>query len=146
MNFAVNKKARFEYEILETFEAGLVLTGAEVKAIRQGRINIAEAYVRPRNGELLLIGAHVSEYKEKGYAQQDPLRDKKILMHRHEIERLSSKVAEKGLALVPLAVYPSRQYIKLKIGIGKGKKTHDKRDSLMKKAVERDMERRFKIK
>jgi len=102
---AVNKKARHEYQIIDKFEAGIVLTGSEVKSIRNGKTSIAEAFVREKKGELYILGMNIPEYAQKGYAQHDPVRDRKLLMHKKEITRLSSKMAEKGLTIVLLSLY-----------------------------------------
>jgi SsrA-binding protein len=144
--FAINKKAKQEYELLDRFEAGLVLTGTEVKVVRQGKVSIADAFVKVRSGELYIVGLHIAEYALKGYASHDPDRDKKLLLHKREILKLSSKIAEKGLTIIPLSIYPKDSYIKVELALARGKKTHDKREELKKRAVKRDMDRTFKIK
>jgi SsrA-binding protein len=142
---AVNKKARFEYSIIEAFEAGIVLTGSEVKSVKEGRINIAEGYVKVVSGELYLTGVNVSVYEAKGYVEHDPLRDKKLLMHKQEIVRLGSKIQEKQLTIIALSVYQKKRKIKIELALVKGKKLHDKRDDLKEKAVRRDLARDFKF-
>lgn len=140
--YAANKKAWHDYLILEKFEAGLELLGTEVKSIRQGKINIKEAYIREEHGEMFLVGAHIATYDRRGYAEHDPLRKKKLLLKKQEINKLMGKVTQKGFSLIPLAVYPKRQYIKLSFGLAKGKKLHDKREALKKKAIKKDQDRR----
>lgn len=138
---AVNKKARHEYQIIDKFEAGIVLTGSEVKSIRNGKTSIAEAFVREKRGELYILGMNIPEYAQKGYAQHDPVRDRKLLMHKKEITRLSSKMAEKGLTIVLLSLYTKGKNIKAEIALCKGKKLHDKREDLKLKAQKREMQR-----
>ena len=142
--YATNKKAYHDYHILEKYEAGLVLLGTEVKAIRSSKINIKEAYISDIDGELYLVGAHVSAYKNKGYSEHDPLRKKKLLLHKEEINKIRGKIREKGLAVIPLSVYPGGKYIKLTFAVAKGKKQFDKREALKKKAQERDYSRKLK--
>lgn len=144
--FAINREARKEYELLDKFEVGIVLTGPEVKVIRQGKVSIADAFVRVKNGEIFLLGMHISEYAAKGYVDQDPDRDKKLLMHKKEIAKLQRKLNEKGLTIVPLSVYPKDRLIKVEIALARGKKLHDKREDLKKKAMKRDVDRAYKIK
>ena len=142
--YAVNKKAMHDYHILEKYEAGLVLLGTEVKSVREGKINIKEAYITEEKGEFFLIGAHIARYEQRGYAEHDPLRKKKLLLNKDEIKKLIGKSKEKGLTLVPLSVYPKGKYIKLAFALAKGKKLYDKRESLKAKAIERDFARKFK--
>ena len=144
--FAINREAKKEYELLDRFEAGLVLTGPEVNRIRQGKVSINNAFVRLKSGELFLLGMHISEYEAKGYTEQDPDRDKKLLMHRTEIRKLERKLNEKGLTILPVSLYPKDRLIKVEIALARGKKLHDKREDLKKKAVKREMDRSFKIK
>jgi len=115
--FVRNKKAKFEYEILDKFEAGIVLTGPEVKAVRAGKASIADAHVRIKNGEFYIRGLDITKYEQIGYAEQDPLRDKKLLLHKHEIKKLTGKIAEKGLTLIPLSVYAKGSFIKLEMAL-----------------------------
>ncbi len=138
---AANKKARHEYEIIDRFEAGIVLTGPEVKSIRNGKASIAEAFVRDKKGELYILGMNIPEYTQKGYASHEPLRDRKLLMHKKEITKLSSKMAEKGLTIILLSLYSKGKNIKAEIALAKGKKLHDKREALKKKAQKRELRR-----
>ncbi len=144
--FAINREAKKEYELLDRFEAGLVLTGPEVKVIRQGKVSINNAFIRLKSGELFILGMHISEYEAKGYAEQDPDRDKKLLMHRTEIRKLEKKLNEKGLTIVPVSLYPKDRLIKVEIALARGKKLHDKREDLKKKAIKREIDRSYKIK
>ncbi len=142
---AQNRKARHDYFILETFECGIVLTGTEIKSVRDGKINLKEGYALIRNGELWLVGVHISPYEKGSYYNHDPIRDRKLLMKKNEILRLFSKVREKGLTLVPLSVYIKEgKRAKLELALVKGKMLHDKRDSLSERDAKRDMERSLK--
>lgn len=143
--YAYNKKAKFDFEIIDKFEAGICLTGPEVKAIREGKASIADAFVREKKGELYVVGLDVTKYSSLGYAPHDPLRDKKILMHKREMQRIISKIAEKGLSLIATSVYPKGKYIKVELALVRGKKTHDKREELKRRAEKRDMDRRVKV-
>jgi SsrA-binding protein len=143
--FVRNKKAKFEYEILSKFEAGIVLSGPEVKAIRAGKASIADAHVRIKNKELYIKGLDITKYEQIGYADHDTLRDKKLLLHKHEIKKISTKITEKGLTLIPLSVYAKGSFIKLEMALVRGKKLHDRRADLKKKAEERSMDRKYKI-
>jgi SsrA-binding protein len=145
-DYANNKKARFEYEIVETYEAGIVLTGPEVKSIKASKVNINEGWVRVNNGELFLSSVNITTYAAKGYAEHEPLREKKLLLHKEEILRLCAKIDEKGLTVIPLAIYPKNRKIKVLLGLAKGKKLHDKRDDLKRKAENRDLAREHKFK
>ncbi|HCL80611.1 MAG TPA: SsrA-binding protein [Synergistaceae bacterium] len=139
---AQNKKARHDYFILESFECGIVLTGTEIKSVRDGRVNLKEGYALIRNGELWLVGVHISPYEKGSYYNHEPLRDRKLLMKRSEILRLSSKVREKGLTLVPLSVYLKEgKRAKVELGLAKGKQLFDKREAIAERDVKRDMER-----
>lgn len=143
--FVRNKKAKFEYEILDRFEAGIVLSGPEVKAIRAGKASIADAHVRIRNGELYIKGLDITKYEQIGYTDHDALRDKKLLLHKHQITKIAPKITEKGLSLIPLSVYAKGSFIKLEMALVRGKKLHDRRADLKKKAEERSMDRKYKI-
>ena len=125
--FAVNRKARFEYEILETHEAGLALIGTEIKAIREGRASLSGAYARPNGGEIWLMNSHISRYSAAGTGPHDPTRPRKLLLHKGEIAHLSRDVAEKGLTLVPLRLYLKRHVAKVELGLARGRKQYDKR-------------------
>jgi len=143
--FVRNKKAKFEYEVLDKYEAGIVLSGPEVKAIRAGKVSIADAHVKIKNGALYIRGLDITKYDQIGYAEHDPLRDKKLLLHKREITKLASKISEKGLTIIPLSVYAKGSYIKLELALVRGKKLHDRRADLKKKAEERAMDRSYKI-
>jgi SsrA-binding protein len=142
----VNRQARFNYEILEKFEAGISLVGTEVKSIREGKGNIKEAYADIRGGEAWLIGAHISPYSHGNITNHDPLRDRKLLLNAREINRLQGKVMEKGLTLVPLRLYLKGRLIKLELGVARGKKLVDKREDIKKRDQERDIERALRDK
>jgi len=144
--YVVNKKAKFDFEIIDKYEAGLCLTGPEVKAIREGRVSLADAFVRERKGEFYVVGLDITKYSTIGYAAHDPLRDKKVLLHKREIRKLTSKIAEKGLSLIATSVYPKGKYIKIELALVRGKKTHDKREELKRRAESREMDRAFKRK
>ncbi len=139
-----NRKARFNYHIVESYEAGIVLTGAEIKSIRAGGISLQESYVRPQNGELLLLGAHIKPYSHSANAEYDPVRPRKLLMHKGEIVKLQSKVEQKGLTIVPLKVYLKSGRAKIEIGLAKGKSAPDKREDIKGKEAKRDMARALK--
>ena len=138
---ATNRRARHNYEILETQEAGLVLRGTEVKALRGGLVNFKDAYATVRNGEMWLLGCHISPYSHGTDANHDPERDRKLLLHGREIARLEGKIAERGLTLVPLRLYFKKGRAKLEIGLGRGRKLHDKRSALREREVRREMDR-----
>ncbi len=138
---AQNKKARHTYHIVETFEAGIVLLGPEVKSIREGRASIAEAFGHFRDGELWIKDMHVPEYRNIGYAPHDPRRQRKLLMHRRELRKLESTVSEKGLTLIPLRLYFKEGNCKLELGLARGRRPHDKRQSIREGEAKRDMER-----
>jgi SsrA-binding protein len=136
---ATNRKARHEYMVLDTVEAGLVLTGTEVKSLRLGTINLTEGFARIKNGEVWLEGVHVSPYKQGSYANVDPLRDRKLLLHRKEIRRLFARLSEKSVTLIPLKVYFKKNVAKVLLGICRGKREYDKRQDLAKRDAEREM-------
>jgi SsrA-binding protein len=138
---ATNRRARHNYEILETQEAGLVLRGTEVKSLRGGLVNFKDAYATVRNGEIWLVGCHISPYSHGTDANHDPERDRKLLLHGREIARLNGKVAERGLTIVPLRLYFKKGRAKLEIGLARGKKMHDKRSSLREREVRREMDK-----
>lgn len=141
---ANNKRARFEYEILETFEAGMVLTGTEIKSIRAGQVNLRHGFVQPRDGELWLVDAHIAEYKHGNRENHDPGRPRKLLLHRREINKIIDTLTQKGLTLVPTRLYLKNGRAKLEIGLGRGKKLHDKRTDIAKKDARRQMDRAVK--
>jgi SsrA-binding protein len=139
---AVNRQARHEYFILETVEAGLALTGTEIKSIRAGRVNMRDAYARIDHGEAWLIGMHISPYEQAGgFFQHDPLRPRKLLLHRREIDSLQGELGQKGLTLVPLRLYLKRGRAKVELGLAKGKKLYDKREALAERDARRDIDR-----
>ncbi len=136
-----NKKARHEYFILSTYEAGIALRGTEVKSIREGKLNFLDSYARIRNGELWLIGLHISPYEKGNIHNHDPLRERKLLMHSREIERIRKSIDEKGLTFIPLSIYLKNGKIKVELGIAKGKQLHDKRQDSASRDAKREMER-----
>jgi SsrA-binding protein len=136
-----NRKARRDYHILETFEAGLVLVGTEVKSLREGKASLAEAYARVLDDELYLVGAHIPEYSHGNRQNHDPNRARKLLLHRREIERLRGKVEEKGLTLIPLRLYWKAGRAKVEIALGRGKRDYDRRQDVAKREAEREIDR-----
>ena len=136
-----NKKARHDYHILDTFEAGLVLQGSEVKSIRQGKVNLKESYIKNRNNELWITGMHVTPYEQGNIFNPEPLRDRKLLMHSREIERLRKSTDEKGLTIVPLSLYLKDGRVKVEIALAKGKHIYDKRQDNAEKDARREMDR-----
>jgi SsrA-binding protein len=135
---AVNRRARFEYELLERFTAGIALTGSEVKSLRAGSVNLQDGHVVFERGEGYLVGVHISPYHNAGYAQHDPVRRRKLLLHTRELHRLVGKVTEKGLTVVPLAIGLEGNWIKVELGLGRGKKLHDKRDTIRQRELDRE--------
>ena len=142
---ANNKKAYHDYFIEEQYEAGVALHGTEVKSLRQGRCSIKESFVRIENNEVVIYGMHISPYEKGNIFNRDPLRVKKLLLHRNEINKLQGKIAEKGYTLVPLKVYLKDSLIKVEIGLAQGKKLFDKRADIAKKDMRREAERDFKV-
>jgi len=138
---ARNRKARHEYEILETFEAGMALRGPEVKSLRDGKASFQDAFARVEGGEVWLHSLHISPYEQANRFNVDPLRVRKLLMKRHEIRRLVGKVEERGLTLIPLEIYFARGYAKVLLGLARGKKLHDKRDALKSRQLDREARR-----
>lgn len=143
---ANNKKAFHDYFIDETYEAGIALHGTEVKSMRMGKCSIKEAFIRIENGEVFVYGMHVSPYEKGNIFNKDPLRVKKLLMHRYEINKLSGKMKEKGYTLVPLQVYFKEGKVKVEVGLARGKKLYDKRADIAKKDQRREAEKDFKVK
>lgn len=137
----VNRKARHDYFIDETYEAGLALTGTEIKSIRAGRVNLKDSYVIIRGGEAWLVGVHIAPYKEAGRQSHDPKRDRRLLLHRYQISRLAGKVQAKGYTIVPLRFYLKDNYAKVEIALARGKKLYDKRRDIAKREAQREMER-----
>ena len=136
-----NPKARHDYTILDSFEAGIVLQGSEVKSIRQGKASLREAFAIIRDGEVWLIQMHVAPYADAGYSQHEPLRKRKLLMHKQEIERLALKIKQQGLTLVPLRLYFTHGLAKVELGVAKGKKIYDKREDLKAKDAKMQVDR-----
>ncbi len=141
---AANKKAYHDYFVLDRFEAGLELTGTEVKSIRAGALNLKDSYCRVIDGELWLIGTHISPYKQGSYFNADPDRRRRLLMHKREIVRLGAKVQQEGLALIPLSLYFKDSRVKLELGLCKGKKLYDKRADAAEKSARREIDRKMK--
>jgi SsrA-binding protein len=135
---ADNRKARHDYHILETYEAGIALLGTEVKAIREGRVNLRDSYARTEQGEVWMMNVHISPYSHRGYAEHPEMRQRKLLMHRHEIRKLIGRTAEKGLTLVPLQMYFKKGRVKVLVGLAKGKQAHDKRETIRRREVDRE--------
>jgi len=142
---ANNKKAYHDYFIDETYEAGIVLHGTEVKSMRMGKCSVKESFIRIENGEMFVYGMHVSPYEKGNIFNKDPLRIKKLLLHKYEINKMAGKVAEKGYTLVPLQVYFKEGKVKVEIGLARGKKLYDKRADIAKKDMKREAEKEFKI-
>jgi len=141
---AQNKKARHDYFIEQTMEAGIVLSGTEVKSIRQGKVNLKDSYATIDKGEVILNGMHISPYEQGNIFNKDPLRDRKLLLHRYEINRLIGYTQQKGLTLVPLQVYFKRGKVKIELGVAKGKKLYDKREDIAERDAKREIDRRMK--
>ena len=141
---AANRKAFHEYHVLEKFEAGIQLKGSEVKSIREGKASLKQAYILIRKGEAWLRGSHIASYSHTGFEGHEPVRDRKLLLHKREIHKVNSKLAEKGLTAVPTKLYFKGGFIKLEFGLAKGKKLYDKRDTKKKRDVERDIQRALK--
>jgi SsrA-binding protein len=137
-NIAENRKAFHDYHLLETFEAGIALMGTEVKAIREGRVNLRDSYARLENGEVFLFNVNISPYSHRGYAEHEPLRRRKLLLHRHEIRKLIGKTVEKGMTLVPTRLYFKNGRVKVAISLAKGKKEYDKRETVKRREADRE--------
>jgi SsrA-binding protein len=141
-----NRQARYLYEILETYEAGIQLAGTEVKSIRAGKVNLQDGYALLRNGEAWLINVHISPYTSSSqYFNHEPRRTRKLLLHRDELRKLIGKVEQQGLTLIPLKMYLKRGWVKVSIGLAKGKKIHDKREDIKKRQDQREMQRAMKV-
>lgn len=141
-----NRKARHEYSILQTIEAGIVLKGTEVKSLREGKINLGDGYAVIKNGEVWLVQVHINEYSQGNINNHDPLRERKLLLNSNEIRKLNSKVNEQGLTLIPLSIYFKKGKVKVELALAKGKKLYDKREAIAKKDLKRDLERKYKTK
>ena len=135
---AENRKASHDYHLLETFEAGIVLVGTEVKAIREGRVNLRDSFARVENGEVFLYNVNISPYSHRGYAQHEPLRRRKLLLKREEIRRLIGKTVEKGMTLVPVRMYFKNGRVKVAVSLAKGKKDYDKRETIKRREADRE--------
>ncbi len=136
-----NRKAYFEYFILDKFEAGVVLQGTEVKAAKQGKINLKDSYANIKDGEILLFNAHISPYNHGNIYNHEPTRTRKLLLHRSEIDKITGKIKEKGLTLIPIKVYVNKGLIKIELGLCKGKNVRDKREDIKKRDIEREQRR-----
>lgn len=141
---AQNKKARHDYFIEQTLEAGIVLSGTEVKSIRQGKVNLKDSYATIENGEVILNGMHISPYEQGNIFNKDPMRDRKLLLHRYEINKLIGYTQQKGMSLVPLQVYFKRGKVKIELAVAKGKKLYDKREDIAERDAKREIDRRMK--
>jgi len=142
---ATNRKAKYNYQILDTYEAGISLRGSEIKSIRAGQLSLSEAYVTINNGrEAWLVSAHIAPYDHAGHFNHDPLRSRKLLLHRREIDRLWNDVRQKGLTIIPLRVYLINGLAKVEIAVAKGKKLHDKRAAIAERDAQREIERDFR--
>jgi len=135
---AENRKARHDYHVLETWEVGIVLLGTEVKAIREGRVNLRDSYARVEDGEVFLYNVNISPYSHRGYADHEPLRRRKLLLHRDEIRKLIGKTVEKGLTLVPVRMYFKNGRVKIAVSVAKGKKDYDKRETIKRRETDRE--------
>ena len=138
---ADNRKARHEYHLYDTYEAGVVLLGTEVKAIREGRVNLRDSYGRVEDGEIFLHNLHISPYSHRGYAEHEPLRRRKLLLNKREIRKLVGKTLERGFTLVPLQLYWKGGRAKVEIGLARGKRLHDKRESIRRREADRELAR-----
>lgn len=141
---ATNKKAYHDYHIEETYEAGMALRGTEVKSLREGRANLKDSFARIDKDEIFLLNCHISPYSHGNIANHDPLRTRKLLLHRREIQRLIGKIQQKGYALIPLKIYFKNEKAKVELGLAKGKKAYDKREDIKKREAGREMEKAFK--
>ena len=137
-NIAENRKAYHDYHLLESFEAGIALMGTEVKAIREGRVNLRDSFARVENGEVFLFNVNISPYSHRGYAEHEPLRRRKLLLHLHEIRKLIGKTVERGMTLVPTRLYFKNGRVKVSISLAKGKKEYDKRETLKRREADRE--------
>jgi len=140
----VNKKARYEYEILKRWEAGIVLKGAEVKSVREGKISFTNSFIRIKDGEAFLYNLHIAPYSNSSESSYDPKRERKLLLHKSEIKKILGTLSQKGLTLIPLSVYFKKGKAKLEIGLAKGKKLYDKREKLKERTVEKEIRRALK--
>ena len=139
-----NRKARYDYEIIDNIEAGLVLLGSETKSLREGKANISDAYARIKKGEVWLIGMHISPYKQAAFQNHDPLRERKLLLNKKEIKKIFRRVEEKGVTLVPLKLYFKNNWAKVDLGVARGKRKYDKKEAISRRDAERDLQREQK--
>jgi SsrA-binding protein len=137
-NIAENRKAFHDYHILETFETGVVLLGTEVKSIREGRVNLRDSFAKAENGEVFVYNIHIQPYSHRGYADHDPLRRRKLLLHAHEIRKLIGKTVERGMTLVPVRMYFKNGKVKMALGLARGKQLHDKRETIKQREADRE--------
>lgn len=142
---SLNRKAYHDYDIGEGIEAGIVLTGTEIKSIRGGKVNLRDAYAHPQGGELWLFNAHIARYEQGSRYNHEPTRPRKLLLHRRQINELAGKVMQKGFTIVPLKLYLKNGIAKVELGLAKGKKLHDKRESMARRQAQREMERAMKL-
>jgi SsrA-binding protein len=142
---AVNRKAYHDYHIQETFEAGIVLKGSEIKSIREAKVNLRDAYARPENGELWLLNSHIASYDAASYNTHEPLRPRKLLLHKKEINILTDKITQRGLTLVPLKLYITHGIAKIQLGVAKGKRAYDKREAIARRDTAREIDRALKL-
>ncbi|HGY57081.1 MAG TPA: SsrA-binding protein SmpB [Caldithrix abyssi] len=140
-----NKKARHDYHIIRSIEAGIALKGTEVKSVREGKVSLSEAYARFIKGELWIVGMHIAPYLKSSFVNHDPARTRKLLLHRSELKKLARQVEEKGVTLVPLKVYFKRHLVKVEIGLARGKRQYDKRAAIAERDMKRDMDRKTKM-
>ncbi len=140
-SISVNRKAGFDYELLDRYEAGLVLTGTEIKSIREGRVNVREAYARIQNGEVFLLNCHIAQYQAGSYLNHEPTRPRKLLLHKDEIRRLAQATEQKGLTIVPTRLYYSRGRVKIELAVARGKKAYDKRAAIADRDARRQVAR-----
>ncbi|HEX77326.1 MAG TPA: SsrA-binding protein SmpB [Dehalococcoidia bacterium] len=141
----LNRKAYHDYEILDRVEAGIALTGTEIKSVRAGRVNLRHAFARPENGEIWLLGSHIARYDPGSYLNHDPGRPRKLLLHREQIAELMGKVSQRGLTLVPLRMYLKNGLAKVELGLARGRRLHDKRAYILRREAEREMDRAIKF-
>lgn len=142
--FALNRKARYEYEILETVEAGIVLFGSEIKSVRDGKVSIAEAYAKPENGEIWLVNAHIAHYSSADLNNHDPTRPRKLLLHKYQIKNLAKQVSEKGLTIVPLRLYLKRHRARIELALARGRQRYEKRRTILERERRRQADEAVK--
>lgn len=143
-NIVTNRKARHNYEITSSVEAGLVLRGSEVKSLRQGKSSLSDSYATVKKGEIWVIGMHIAQYKEATFENHDPLRERKLLLHKQEIKKLNRQIQEKGVTLIPLKLYFKNNIVKMELGLARGKRKYDKKEAIAQRDIKRDMEREQK--